>query len=72
MKFSISIPAKLHFELDLNFLTVETVGFQIMTILLFHPSKTIGQFAKKKFQGGLGSSSRTVSGGMGWVGGGQG
>ena len=31
-----------------------------MTILLFHLSKAIGQFAKK-FQGGLGSSSRTVN-----------
>ena len=58
-EFSISIPAKLHFELDLNFLTVETVGFQIVTILLFHPSKTVGQF-EKKFQGGLGLSGRTV------------
>jgi len=38
---------KAAFELNLNFLTVETVGFQIVTILLLHPSKIIGQFAKK-------------------------
>ena len=47
IEFSILIPAKLHFELDWSFPTVETVGFQIVTILLFHLSKAIGQFAKK-------------------------
>ena len=45
--FLFLIPAKLHFELDRNFPTVEMVVFQIVTILLFHPSKAIGQFAIK-------------------------